>query len=338
MRWFISMLGWIVLIALAACGAPTVLPPTPGATSVPAGAPDLHPTASLASLPDSATSTAAPTGTPSPAPSAPGSTSSGIPPFEHIYVIVMENKEYGSVIGRTDAPFINDLAAQYVLATNYTAVSHPSEPNYLALFSGSTQGVADDGIHNLPGENLADQIEAAGKTWRVFAENDRTDCFKGLVAVNGEDGQGTYARKHNPAISFTNISGSPARCANITDLHHFDPAAANYELIVPNLCHDMHDCSVALGDSFLKDLVSRILSRQEWQESGLLFIVWDEGTSGVGGGGHVPLLAVSNLARKGFRYGAPANHYSLLRTIEDAWGMPCLNLACNAKNLRDMFR
>lgn len=346
MRGFLPAFAVIHLLALAACGSPTLLPSTPAsaAPSMPSAtpsqiaAPNLAAPTTLSSAPVPNTSTPAPTKVAPSSTEAATADSSGMPSIEHVYMIVMENKEYDSIVGRADAPFINGLVAGYALATNYTAVAHPSEPNYLALFSGSTFGVADDGVHNLSGQNLADQIEAVGMTWRVFAENVPTNCFKGVVAANGEDGQGLYARKHNPAISFTNISGSPVRCANITNLHHFDPGAANYELIIPNLCHDMHDCSVAVGDNFLKALVPGILSSGAWQENGVLFIVWDEGTTNVGGGGHVPLLVVSNLARKGFRFATAANHYSLVRTIEDAWGMPCLRLACTAKNLRDMFQ
>jgi phosphatidylinositol-3-phosphatase len=264
--------------------------------------------------------------------------SPAMPAFGHIYIIVMENKEYGSIVGRADAPFLNSLIAQYGLATNYAGVAHPSEPNYLALFSGSTQGATDDGVYNLSSQNLADQIEARGKTWRVFAENVPMGCFTGAVGVKGEDGLGVYARKHNPAISFTDISQSPERCADITDLTHFDPAAAHYALIVPNLCHDMHDCSVAVGDSFLKGFVPRITGSQAWQEGGVLFITWDEGSTNLRGGGRVPLLVISNQVPRGFRSAVEYNHYSLLRTVEDAWGLGCLNLSCQAKNLGEFFR
>ena len=261
-----------------------------------------------------------------------------VPAFTHIYTIVMENREYGDIVDRAEAAYLNSLIAQYGLATNYTAPARPSEPNYFALFSGSTQGATGDGVYDFDGANLADQMQAAGKTWRVFAENVPINCFVGDVASNGSDGIGLYARKHNPAISFTDISRSPARCANITDLTHFDPAAANYALIVPNMCNDMHDCSVATGDNFLKGFVPRILSSRAWQDDGVLFITWDEGTTSQGGGGRVPLIVISTRVTKGFRSAVAYNHYSLLRTIEDAWGMECLNHACAASDLSEFFR
>ena len=254
-----------------------------------------------------------------------------LPSFNSIYVIVMENKEYGSVVGNPQLPYINSLIAQYGLATNYDAVTHPSQPNYLALLSGSTQGVTDDGVHEVNGPNLLDQIEAKGRTWRVYEQNLPGGCFTGATASGG------YARRHDPAMSFTQISGSPSRCANITDLTNFDPNAANFEFIVPNTCNDMHNCGAPEGDRFLKSFVPGILASRAWKQGGVLFIVWDEGTSNLGGGGRVPLLVISNQVAAGFKSALPHNHYSLVRTIEDAWGLGCLNHACTANNLAEFF-
>ncbi len=316
-----------VLLVLAACGSTSL------ASAPPTGFPP-------AEAPESSTPSAEnETGFPVLKSGAPlvQSKDTGLPSFSHIYTIIMENREYDSVVGSQNAPFINSLIGEYGSATNYTAVAHPSEPNYFALFSGSTQGAAGDGIYNLSGQNLADQIQAAGKTWRVFAENYPGGCFKGAVASGGQDAPGTYARKHNPAISFTDITNSPERCANITDLSHFDAGAANYELIVPNLCNDMHDCSSGAGDNFLRQFVPKILASGAWQNGGVLFVVWDEGGSTLGGGGRVALLVISKEVTKGFQSAARYNHYSLVRTIEDAWGLPCLNLACQANNLSAFF-
>ena len=137
-------------------------------------------------------------------------------------MIVLENHDLASVVGSPSAPYLNSLADRYGLATEYLAVARPSQPNYIALFSGSTKGIADNEVHDLPGLNLADQIEAHGRTWRVFAENVPSGCFVGPTASGGPDGAGTYARKHEPAISFTDISSNPSRCANIRDLGAFD--------------------------------------------------------------------------------------------------------------------
>ncbi len=260
-----------------------------------------------------------------------------VPAFRHVYLIVMENREADRIVGNPKAPYINGLIERYGLAASYTAVAHPSEPNYLALFSGSTQGVTDDALHDLSGETLADRLEAQGRDWRVYAQNVPPHCFRGAYASAGEDGRGTYARKHNPAISFSSISGNPRRCAKITDFDHFDPAASDFALIVPNLCNDMHDCSTRTGDRFLEAFLPRILDSPAMADS-VLFLTWDEGTSMRGGGGRVATLVMGPRVRPGFRSDAAYTHYSLLRTIEDAWGLKCLALSCSANNLSAFFR
>ncbi len=247
----------------------------------------------------------------------------------------MENKSYGDIAGNSTAPYVNSLIATYGLATNYNGVAHPSEPNYLALFSGSTQGVTDDGNHDLSGQTLADQLEAHDKTWQVYAQNVPPDCFTAATAVDGEDGTGTYARKHEPAISFTAISAAPARCSHITDFTHFDPAAADFEFIVPNMCNDMHDCSTATGDAFLRDFVPTILNSPAWQQGGVLFITWDEGEGLFSN--QVATVVISKAVPKGYQSAVAHDHYSLLRTIEDAWGLGCLNHTCTANSLDEFF-
>ncbi len=249
----------------------------------------------------------------------------------------MENHEYGSIVGSSSAPYLNELIAKYGLATNDHAVSHPSEPNYLALLSGSTQGVRDDAVHNLAGRSLVDQLAAKRLTWRVYAENVPLGCYRSALARGGPDGSGTYARKHEPAISFTRVSRSRARCANITNLSHFNPAAASFELIVPNMCQDMHDCSVGTGDGFLKRFVPKILGSAAFRSGGVLIITWDEGSTSLGGGGHVATLVIGPMVRAGFKSKVAHTHYSLLRTIEDAWGLGCLNRTCRSNDLREFF-
>ena len=287
-----------------------------------------------------AVQTSGPSATAATSVAASAAASSGMPDFAHVYVLVLENEEYGSLVGSSKAPYLNGLIAKYGLATNYEAVAHPSQPNYVALFSGSTQGLTDDNNHDLAGTNLADQLEARGKTWNVFAQDYPGDCFAG--STNAGDGGGigaggTYARKHNPAISFTDIASNPARCARIVDLTQFNPAASDFSLIVPNQCNDMHSCSVSIGDAFLQSFVPRITSSAAFANS-VLFITTDEGTTDAGGGGRVATVVVSPLVRAGLTSAAPYDHYSLLRTIEDAWGLGCLGQACTADNMAEFFK
>ena len=110
---------------------------------------------------------------------APANSLQPVPTFGHVFLIVLENRSASSVLGSADAPFLNSLAARFGVADAYQAVAHPSQPNYLALFSGSTQGVTDDGVHDVRAASIADQLDATGRTWRVYAENVPTGCYRG---------------------------------------------------------------------------------------------------------------------------------------------------------------
>jgi phosphatidylinositol-3-phosphatase len=327
--------GRIQSVAPASAAATTAGPAVP-----PASAPPVTSAAPPASASSAPGFTPAGVATPSPSIS-PNPTlalaAAAVPHFKHVYLIVMENREYGSIVGSAKAPYINSLIHRYALATNFRAVSHPSEPNYIALFSGSTQGVTDDGVHNVAGRNLADQLGPHGVSWHVLAENVPLGCYTGATASGGPDGSGTYARKHEPAISFTSISSKPTRCAKISDFSHFSPSAARFELIVPNMCHSMHDCSTATGDAWLRSFVPKLLKSPAMKGS-VLFITWDEGTTGLGGGGHIATLVIGPTVKRGYRSSIRHTHYSLLRTIETAFGVGCLNRSCSANTLREFFR
>ena len=269
------------------------------------------------------------TGTPSPTPG------SGMPDFAHIYVIILENKEYGRIVGSSAAPYMNQLIARYGQATNLYAETHPSEPNYIALTSGGLQGTDGDGTYDLSAPSLFDQVAASGRTWHVYAQGYPGGCFKSFQAAPVQDGPGAvgdYVRKHNPAISYTAISGNPARCANITGLSGFDPAAADFEMIIPNEINDMHSSSVQAGDDFLKEFVPQITGSPAFKNS-LLVVTFDEGDSNDQGGGHIATILASPDMTPGSHFDGPATHYSILRTIELAWGMPFLGRAATASTI-----
>ena len=325
----------IVAFALVPGTSSTASPTAPASVAI-VPSPSTSPSsAATASAIASASVAASPVASASPA----AIGASGVPRFDHIYLIMMENHAAGTVIGNTQAPYLNTLVKAYGLATNYTAVSHPSMPNYLALFAGSTFGIHDDLNRNLSGKNLADQLEDHGMTWHAYEQDVPAPCSRVTSASGGKDlvGEpGPYVRKHNPAINFTDISGDPSRCAQITRLAEFDPAAANYELIAPNLINDMHDGTVAQGDAFLKAFVPKIVDSPAFA-NGLLFITWDEGSGTVGGGGQVATLVIANDVPAGFRSSKTHNHFSLLRTIQDSWNLGCLAHTCEANNLREFF-
>jgi hypothetical protein len=263
-----------------------------------------------------------------------------VPATRPVILIVFENKSDKDILGAPDAPYLNSLIARGALGTDYQAVAHPSQPNYLALFSGSPQGVTDDRVHDLTAPSLADQIEAAGKSWRVFAENYPAEgCFTGETHDGGVDGPGLYVRKHNAAISFTAISESATRCANIQPLSRFAPDAADFIWIVPNMCHVMHECPVADGDTWLKGFLPSILASPAFSPGGqgVVYITFDEGAD-KSRNNEIVTLAIGPSVRAGMRSDVAHSHYSLLRTIETGLGLPCLADACSANTLGEMFR
>jgi len=268
-----------------------------------------------------------------------------VPTFSHIFVIVMENHEYGSVIGRPEAPYVNSLAATYGLATNYYAASHPSLPNYFALTAGSTFGIATDCTTcYVNATNIADQVESSGRSWKAYMEDMPTPCYMGASS-------GNYAMKHDPFMYYTDIRNNPARCAaHVVPFAQFgvdmsSGQVPNFVWITPNMCNDTHDCPVSTGDAWLGNIVPRIIGSAAFRNRGVLFITWDEGASnasccGDAWGGHVATLVISPMSISGFRSSTAENHYSLLRTIEDGFQLGHLGAAAWSSNvpLRQYFR
>jgi hypothetical protein len=253
-------------------------------------------------------------------------------PPTHVAVIVMENEEFGDVVGSPAAPYLNGLARTYSLAARMFAISHPSLPNYLALTGGSTFGIDSDctdcAIH---ATSIVDQLERAKLSWKAYMEDLPHPCFAGAET-------GKYAKKHDPFVYYTPVADSPTRCRNVVPLAQLGADERSHALprfiwITPNLCHDMHDCDVATGDRFLSQLVPGLLQRLG--PRGLLFITWDEGSSDNGccrlaSGGHVVTIVAGPGARRKTRLGTPADHYSLLQAIEDVLGLPRLRGAACA--------
>jgi len=251
----------------------------------------------------------------------PAAGAAGPPQLDHIFTIVMENHNYASILGNTaQAPYTNSLINEYSAAANYAGVAHPSLPNYLALTGGSTFGVTTDCTDCfVTATSIADRITASGRTWKSYEESMPTPCFVGDAYP--------YAQKHDPFIYFNDIRTS-AECNNIVPFGALasDLASAsttpNYAFITPNLCNDTHDCPVATGDHWLSQNVPAILQSPAFtQQKSVLFITYDEDENGAN---QVLTLVITNSAVNvptGYRSGVAYNHYSLLKTVEWAWGL-----------------
>ena len=245
-----------------------------------------------------------------------------IPAFTHVVIVVFENKESNEIAGSPSAATFNALARRYASVTNYDAVAHPSLPNYLALVSGSTQGITSDCTGCVaPARSLADTLAAAAKTWKTYAEDLPYPGFTGGSA-------GRYAKKHDPFLYFRGVVDSRSRRNRVVPFTQLARDLArrrlpDFSLVVPNLCNDMPDCSVATGDAWLKAEVVPLLRSPE-RRGGVVIVLFAEGTSNTGGGGRIEALALGPSVRRGSKFTKPTNHYGLLRTIEDAWKLPRL--------------
>jgi acid phosphatase len=278
-----------------------------------------------------------------PTPSSAASPSSGsqvratLPEFGHVWIIVLENQDHDRVVGADDLPYMTGLIERFGLAEQSYGVARPSQPNYFAMFSGSIHGVTDNDSHDIDAPTVADQIEASGKTWREYAENRPPGCFTGDSASGGRDGDGVYERKHAPAISFDSIRTDPRRCAFLEDMTAFRPGDADYALIVPNQCNSAHDCPLPVADSWLAGVVPDILDSAAFRDGGLLIITFDEDDGVDPSGGHIATIVASPHVPAGFRSAERHDHYTLLRTIQDAWGLDCLAGSCSAGTMDEFF-
>lgn len=259
-----------------------------------------------------------------------------VPDFTHVLVVVFENREVNELAGNPQAGTFRALARRYATLTSYDAVAHPSLPNYLALVSGSTHGIASDCTDCVvAARSLADTLAAAGRTWKTYAEGLPYPGFTGPYA-------GRYAKKHDPFLYFRDVARSPARRKSVVPFAQLarDVRARrlpDFALVVPDLCHDMHDCPIATGDAWLRAHVAPLLSSPALA-GGVVFVVFDEGTSGEGGGGQIEALALGPTVRPGSVFSRPTNHYGLLRTIEDAWGLPRLGRSRTAQPIGGIWK
>jgi hypothetical protein len=238
----------------------------------------------------------------------------------------MENKDVGSVIGSQSAPFINSLANTFGLATDYSAISHPSLPNYIALTSGSDQGITDDSdpsSHQLNVPSIFSELPSG--TSRSLEQNMPSNCTTG--------NSGDYAVRHNPETYYTNL-GSECTADDVP-FGATPDLSARFTFITPNLVNDMHDGTVGDGDRFLQGYLPALIATPEYQAgTTVIFITWDENDGA--SGNQVPCIVVSPYTH-GVKDPTPYTHYSLLRTTEELLGLPLLGNAASATSMLGKF-
>jgi phosphatidylinositol-3-phosphatase len=244
----------------------------------------------------------------------------------HVVWIWFENHSYGGVLGTQAAPTFNRLAAECGVANNYFAISHPSLPNYVAATSGSTQGIADDtdpSSHQLNVPSIFGQVPSGS-----FEESMPANCTL--------SDSGKYAVRHDPEAYYIPIR---AQCQkNDVPLPELDAAALpRFSFVTPDVCSDMHDCSVSTGDSWLRSFLPRVTNSRAYRSGQMVvFITFDESESD-SGPNHVPTLVLSEWTRPGTRSSLRFDHYSLLRTTEELLGVGLLGNAAHASSMRAPF-
>jgi phospholipase C len=236
----------------------------------------------------------------------------------------MENHSYGQVLGTPATPYATALAARCGVATNYWAEARPSLPNYIAMTSGATQGIADDNApasHPLDVPNIFQQVG----DWRALMESMPTNC--------AQTSSGRYAVKHNPAAYYTNVRDACAqRNVPLTDP---PDVSARFTFVMPDMCNSTHDCTIQTGDSWLARSMDAILDSPEYRSgTTAVFLTYDEGA----GDQHIATLIVSPSTRPGTVDDKRYDHYTMLRTTQEMLGLPIvLGGAVSAPSMRLAF-
>jgi phosphatidylinositol-3-phosphatase len=253
--------------------------------------------------------------------------SAQVPDYSHIVVVMEENHSYSQIIGSSQAPYINSLASQGALFTNSHAITHPSEPNYMAITSGSTYGLTSDACpFSTSKANIGSEVIAAKLSYAGYSESMPSQGYQGCTT-------GLYARKHNPTANYTDLPSSVNRT-----FAQF-PSSADYaslpavSIVDPNLNDDMHNGTVAEGDTWLKNHMSSYVT---WamNNNSLLIVTWDE-NDGSPGNQIATIFAGARI--KPGKYGERVTHYRVLRTLEQAYGLKALGQSAKTTPITDVF-
>jgi hypothetical protein len=275
----------------------------------------------------SSSTTPPPPPPPPPPPGGPCGTATTAPAtYDHVVWVVMENEASVSIIGSPSAPYINALAQKCASASQFFAETHPSLPNYIAMTSGSTQGITDDNgpsSHPLSVPSIFSQLPG---DWRALQESMTSNCQL--------SSSGTYAVRHNPAAYYTNIRTD---CGTLdVPLASTPDLSARFTFVTPNLCNDMHDCSVATGDAWLQTFLGKVFASPQYTAGRTaVFLTWDEDDSSHANKIATVLAAPSIVP--GTVSSATFNHYSMLRTTEEMLGLGFIGNAATASSMRAAF-
>ncbi len=257
---------------------------------------------------------------------------------EHVVIVILENHAYSQIIDSKDAPYINSLLKNKhcALFTNSFAIAHPSQPNYLAIFAGSTLGIEnDDRPANLPFTvpNLGAELLSHSYSFAGYSEDLPSIGFDGNYL-------GNYARRHNPWVNWqdSKINGIPGKLnLSFKDFPSDFQKLPTISFVIPNVKNDMHDGKdpkrIIIGDEWIKKNLSRLIN---WslKHNSLVIFTFDEDNDL--NGNHIPTFFIGEMV-KGGNYSEKINHYNLLRTIEDFYKLPYARESKNAETIKNCW-
>ncbi|MEW9701229.1 alkaline phosphatase family protein [Paenibacillus sp. SI8] len=248
-----------------------------------------------------------------------------VPKPDHVVIVVEENHSFEKIIGNKSAPYMNALSQQSAFFSQSYAVTHPSQPNYLILFSGSDQGVKDDSCgHNFKTTNLASELLQANYTFGGYSED--LPSVGSTVCTNHQ-----YGRKHSPWVNFTNV---PKEMNMPLDSFPSDfSKLPTVSFVIPNMDNDMHDGTIKTADDWLKSHVDPYV---QWAKShnSLFILTWDEDDSSKKN--HIPTLFVGPMVKTG-QFDQPITHMNVLRTLEDMYQLPHAGKSGDAQAIKGIW-
>src|SRR3989454_739333 len=260
-----------------------------------------------------------------------------VPRFNHVFIVVEENTDYADVIGGTAMVYLDSLAHEYGLATQYYGDAHPSIGNYFMMTVGDTITDNDGYSSIVTADNIVRRLVAAGKTWKAYAEDLPS------VGYTGGD-SGNYARKHNVIALLSDVVNDSVQRNKLVPYTQFatdlaSNAFPNYSFIVPNLCNDAHDCSLSTADTWLQTNIDPLVKSAQFQQDGLLIILFDEAArDSTNGGGRVAWVVVSAQAKPGYQSTRVYQHARTLRLSLKALGVTAFpNGAATAPDMDEFF-
>jgi phosphatidylinositol-3-phosphatase len=258
--------------------------------------------------------------------------------FSHVFLVVEENHSYSDVIGNSSMPYLNSLASQYGLATQYFANGHPSMPNYLMLTTGMTESFDDNFSGTISDDNVVRELTKAGKTWKAYEESIPSAGYLGSDAL-------PYLRRHNPFSYLSDVQQDPSQAANIVPFSEFatdlgNNALPQYSFIAPDVNNDAHDGTLSAADSWLQSNIAPLITSTTFQNGGLLLITFDESEDSdvEHGGGHVATLIISPKSKSKYQSQTEYQHQSTLRLVLQASGVGSFpGLAATAPDMTEFF-